>query len=168
MAKKRTAHKAPRGGTYIGLTDGEREAVARRLGVILADEVLLYIKTRNFHWNVVGKDFSELHKFFEAQYEALDEVFDDVAERMRALGERAPGSMAEFQALARLSEKSGAATAASDMLGALLDDHETLIRALRNDIVAIGKTADVGTEDFLTGLLENHEKMAWMLRAYHG
>src|SRR5271154_694631 len=127
MAKKRTARKAPRGGTYIGLTDGEREAVARRLGVILADEVLLYIKTRNFHWNVVGKDFSELHKFFEAQYEALDEVFDDVAERIRSLGGRAPGSMREFLALSRLKEHDGAVAHAHEMVGALLADHEATV-----------------------------------------
>jgi starvation-inducible DNA-binding protein len=107
-----------------------------------------------------------MHKFFEAQYEELDEVFDDVAERIRSLGGRAPGSMREFAKLTRLSEKSGEIAHAPDMVAALLGDHEALIRSLRADIDKIEPLGDAGTEDFLTALLEQHEKMAWMLRSY--
>jgi len=161
--------KGPRGATIgvnIGLSDKSRATVIDSLSVLLADEVLLYIKTRNFHWNVVSPSFSEMHKFFEEQYEALDEVFDAVAERIRALAGRAPGSMIEFLKLTRLSETTGKVTHAAEMVRALLDDHEKVIRHIRADIEHVGAAHDVGTEDFLTGLLEEHEKMAWMLRSY--
>ena len=166
MANKK---KGPHGGAVgvnIGLSDKSRAAITAILDVLLADEVLLYIKTRNFHWNVVSPSFSEMHKFFEEQYEALDEIFDDVAERIRALGGRAPGSMAEFIKLTRLSETSGKVARAPEMVRALLDDHEKVIRHIRTDIERVAAADDVGTEDFLTGLLETHEKMAWMLRSY--
>jgi len=150
----------------IGLAEKTRKIVIDILGTLLADEVVLYIKTRNFHWNVVAPNFSEMHQFFEGQYEALDEVFDDVAERIRSLGGRAPGSMGEFLKLTRLSEKTGQIAHAPDMVQVLLDDHEQVIRSLRADIEKIAPLGDAGTEDFLTALLEEHEKMAWMLRSY--
>ena len=166
MAKKTRAHAAIGVHPDIGLSERSRAAVGGILEALLADEVLLYLKTRNFHWNVVGADFSEMHKFFEAQYEALDEVFDDVAERIRSLGGRAPGSMAEFLKRARLKENAGTVAHALEMVAALLADHESLIRQLRADIGSVEHLGDAGTEDFLTGLLAEHEKMAWMLRSY--
>ena len=153
----------------IGLNDGQRKAVVDILNRLLADEVTLYVKTRNFHWNVEGPDFGELHKFFEAQYEVLDDLIDEVAERVRALGGRALGTLEEFRASARLGEKPGTVPAARDMLASLLGDHATLIRALRADVDAVtDRHHDVGTADFLTGLLEQHEKAAWMLRSFLG
>lgn len=143
-----------------------RTAVLSALDKLLADEFLLYTKTRNFHWNVTGPNFMELHKLFEAQYAALSEAVDAVAERSRALGGRARGSMKEFLALARLKESSGATPSASAMLSELGKDHEALIAALRKDIETAEKAKDAGTADFLTGLLEDHEKTAWMLRSY--
>ena len=80
----------------IGIADDRRDGVLRLLTALLADEYVLYTKTRNYHWNVVGPQFNDLHKFFETQYEALDEVIDDVAERARALGGRAVATLAEF------------------------------------------------------------------------
>jgi starvation-inducible DNA-binding protein len=152
----------------IGLNDSQRKPVVDILNRLLADEVLLYLKTRNFHWNVVGPQFSELHKFFEAQYDELDEIMDAVAERARALGGRAAGSMGEFLKYARLRESTSNIDAKA-MIAELLGDHETLIRALREDAAATGdRHGDAGTEDFLVGLMEQHEKMAWMLRAYLG
>ena len=151
----------------IGLSDANRNGVVKLLTPLLADEYVLYTKTRNYHWNVVGPQFNDLHKFFEAQYEALDDVIDEVAERVRALGGRATGTLEEFRASARLGEKAGAAPPARDMLAALLADHEALTRALREDIDAVtDRHRDVGTADFLTGLLEQHEKAAWMLRSF--
>ena len=150
----------------IGIADDDRRRVVAILNTLLADEFLLYTKTRNFHWNVTGPQFNDLHKFFEAQYEALDETIDAVAERARSLGGRALGTLEEFRASARLGEKPGAPPA-RDMLAALLADHEALVRALREDITAVNdRHRDVGTADFLTGLLEQHEKSAWMLRSF--
>ncbi|CAN5365637.1 Dps family protein [soil metagenome] len=135
------------------------------LNHVLADTVLLYLKTRNFHWNVEGPGFYQLHKFFEDQYEQLDESMDEVAERARALDGLAAGSMKEFLKLSRLRESPDTLTAVQ-MVQTLLADHESVVKNLRSDIGKLGKMDDVGTEDFLTGLLEQHEKMAWMLRAH--
>ena len=151
----------------IGIRDGERQAVVSILNTLLADEYLLYTKTRNYHWNVTGPQFNDLHKFFEAQYEALDDIVDEVAERARSLGGRAAGTLEEFRKTARLGEDPGKVPAARDMLAALLADHESLTRTLRTDVDTVtDKHRDTGTADFLTGLLEQHEKMAWMLRSF--
>jgi starvation-inducible DNA-binding protein len=152
----------------IGIRDGDREAVIAILNTLLADEYLLYTKTRNYHWNVTGMQFNDLHKFFEAQYEALDDTVDEVAERVRALGGRAFGTLEEFRKAARLTEHPGAVPAAREMLGALLADHEALARTLRADVDTVTERKDVGTADFLTALLEAHEKAAWMLRSFLG
>jgi starvation-inducible DNA-binding protein len=153
----------------IGISDPHRQGVIALLNTLLADEYVLYTKTRNYHWNVTGLQFNDLHKFFEAQYEALDDIVDEVAERARSLGGRAAGTLEEFRKHTRLNEEPGTAPAAKDMLAKLLADHEALVRTLRADVDATtDKFKDVGTADFLTGLLEQHEKMAWMLRAFLG
>jgi starvation-inducible DNA-binding protein len=153
--------------TSIGLTDAQRAGVIQILNTLLADEYVLYTKTRNYHWNVVGPQFNDLHKFFEAQYTELNVVVDDVAERARALGGPAAGTLAEFTKLARLGEEPGKTLSASAMVAALLADHEAIVQTLRKDLeTCASKHGDQGTSDFLTGLMEQHEKMAWMLRAY--
>lgn len=149
----------------IGLADKSRRTLVDVLNRLLADEFVLYVKTRNFHWNVVGPNFSELHKFFEGQYESLDDAIDEVAERARALDGMAAGSMTDYLKLTRLPEASSHLSA-PEMLRALLADHEQVIRQLRDDIETAGDAGDKGTEDFLTGLMEAHEKTAWMLRSY--
>jgi starvation-inducible DNA-binding protein len=155
--------------TSIGLSSEQRAGVVSILDTLLADEYVLYTKTRNYHWNVVGPQFNDLHKFFEAQYEALDEFIDEVAERARSLGGRAPGTLAEFQKVTRLKEEPGKTPDARGMIANLLADHEQLVRTLRADLqTAMDKHGDAGTSDFLTGLMEKHEKMAWMLRAFLG
>jgi starvation-inducible DNA-binding protein len=150
----------------IGIAEKDRTAVADILNTLLADEYVLYTKTRNYHWNVVGPQFNDLHKFFEAQYEALNEVVDEVAERARTLGRRALGTLAEFGQHARLKEHPGERPDARGMLADLLVDHEAVVRQLREDLDTAVKHKDTGTSDFLTGLMEKHEKMAWMLRAF--
>ena len=150
----------------IGIADKNRTAVADILNTLLADEYLLYTKTRNYHWNVVGPQFNDLHKFFEVQYEALNEVVDEVAERARTLGGRALGTLAEFSQHARLKEHPGERPDARGRLADLLADHEAVVRQLREDLDTALKHKDTGTSDFLTGLMEKHEKMAWMLRAF--
>lgn len=150
----------------IGLQESSRKGVLALLALTLADEYVLYTKTRNFHWNVTGFHFDALHKFFEAQYKELDAYVDDTAERSRALGGRALGSMKEFLGKARLAESPAVALKEDAMLAELLADHEALIRSLRKDVDESARLGDQGTSDFLTGLLAGHEKMAWMLRSF--
>jgi len=151
----------------IGITEGHRKEIAVLLNTLLADEYVLYTKTRNAHWNVQGPNFIELHKFFETQYDAIDITIDAVAERIRALGHFAVGTLKDFTALARISEHNHDFTDQQHIMKTLMEDHEAVIRSLRNDIGAVGeKMYDLGTADFMTGLMEQHEKMAWMLRAH--
>jgi starvation-inducible DNA-binding protein len=151
----------------IGIKDAGRRAVVEILNAVLADEVVLYVKTRNYHWNVEGPDFSELHKFFEAQYVKIEDFMDDTAERARSLGGRAMGTLAEFQKTSRLQESPGKHPKADAMVADLLADHESIIQTLRKDVdTCQNEHGDAGTADYLTGLMEEHEKMAWMLRAY--
>lgn len=152
---------------HIGLEPEQTAGVLGLLTRVLADSHVLYIKTRNYHWNVGGPHFQELHKFFESQYTQLEGAIDETAERIRALGGKAPGTMTEFLAAAGLREEPGRYPDSRTMLGRLLDDHEAVVRTLREAVdAATDRYHDTGTADFLTGLMEAHEKMAWMLRAY--
>ena len=152
----------------IGINDKHREAVIKILNVLLSDEYVLYTKTRKYHWNVTGPQFHELHKFFEVQYEELDEIIDEVAERARSLGGVSLGTLTEFLKHARLKEKPGVNPDACSMILELLSDHEALIQSLRKDLsLCADSYGDLGTSDFLTGLMEQHEKMAWMLRSFN-
>jgi starvation-inducible DNA-binding protein len=151
----------------IEISNEHLKNIAAHLNTLLADEYLLYTKTRNAHWNVQGKNFNELHKFFESQYDALDIIIDDTAERVRALGHFALGSMKDFLKAARLSEQNDDFSNQDNIIQTLLQDHESIIRSLRKDITNISNEfRDLGTADFMTGLMEQHEKMAWMLRSY--
>jgi starvation-inducible DNA-binding protein len=151
----------------IGIKPDNLSAVAKILMTFLADEFVLYTKTRNAHWNVEGPDFHDKHKFFEAQYSALDEIMDEVAERIRILGHYAPGTLKDFLQLTQLTEQSRSKNDSQGFIKELLNDHENIIIFLRENI---NKTAneynDAGTSDFITGIMETHEKMAWMLRAH--
>jgi starvation-inducible DNA-binding protein len=151
----------------IGLSDEVRDRVIGILNRTLADEHALYVKTRNYHWNVTGPQFHSLHEMFEEFYQKLAPLADDVAERARMMGGRAIGTMAELSQQTRLSEQPGEAPEARRMVENLLADHEQIIRDLRQDIdVCADELHDQGTADFLTGLMEEHEKMAWMHRAF--
>ncbi|PSK90050.1 Dps family protein [Taibaiella chishuiensis] len=150
----------------IGISEANKQAVADELNKLLSDEFLLYTKTRKFHWNVEGAQFHDLHLFFEKQYTQLADIMDSVAERIRKIGHYALGSMSQFLKETSLLEHSDNETPASSMLAQLLDDHETIIRRLRSDIDKFqDKYKDAGSADFITGLIEAHETMAWMLRA---
>ncbi|MBI5246170.1 MAG: DNA starvation/stationary phase protection protein [Elusimicrobia bacterium] len=150
----------------VGLTEGSRTAILAILDRALADEVVLSAKTRNFHWNVTGFHFSAMHKFFEEQYAALDEIVDETAERARALGGRSLGSLKEFLLRTRLTEAPARDHSEGEMVTALLADHTALIKSFRADVDECTRLGDAGTADFLTGLLKTHEKMAWMLRSF--
>lgn len=149
----------------IGLAPKTRQKVIDVLNDIVADQYVLYTKTRNYHWNVTGEDFSQYHKLFEEQYSAIDEDIDDVAERIRALGGKTRATLNEFVRASSLKEQPAKYPPAKVMIANLLADHETVIRNLRKDIEICDDVDDVGTEDFLTQLMEKHEKTAWMLRA---
>src|SRR3990172_5548114 len=118
----------------IGVSDADLAGAAQILNTLLADEYLLYTKTRNYHWNVTGPQFHDLHKFFEDQYEALDDVVDDVAERIRALGGWSPGTMTEFLKRATIREEPAKVRTAQEMRSSLVADHEAVIRFLRVDL----------------------------------
>jgi starvation-inducible DNA-binding protein len=150
----------------IGISDENLKAVAFELNKALADLVVLYTKTRNYHWNVEGPDFMELHKFFEEQYGELEEAIDDTAERIRALGHYAEGRLVDFLKLTSLVEQEYTNDQRTQ-LSNLLEDHETVIRNLRRLVGEFDdKYKDIGSSDFVTGLLRQHEKMAWMIRSY--
>ncbi|MGQ0772685.1 MAG: Dps family protein [Nitrososphaerota archaeon] len=151
--------------TNIGLGSKSLQKVITVLGKVIADQYILYTKTRNYHWNVTGEDFAQYHKLFEEQYSAIDADIDEVAERIRALGGKTPATLGEFLKSATLKEHPTKYPAAKTMIANLLADHETVIRNLRKSIEICDDVDDVGTEDFLTQLMEKHEKTAWMLRA---
>ncbi len=151
----------------IGIAESDRKKVAEILQTILGDEYIIYTKTRNYHWNVTGDRFYDLHKFFESQYEELNTIIDDVAERIRSIGERPDGTMTGFLKTGRIRENSVNDIDSGAMILELLADHESIIRTLRTDLVeCLEKYGDAGTNNFLTDLLEKHEKMAWMLRSF--
>lgn len=150
----------------IDIAQSDREAVIRILNTLLADEYVLYTRARKYHWNVVSPRFRDLHELFQEQYEQLTAIVDAMAERAETLGGRAAGTLTEFLDLARLKESPGRVPDAQEMVADMLAGHEALIRSLRVDLhTAVEKHRDIGTHDMLTGFIQVHEKMAWMLRA---
>ena len=152
--------------TGIGIKPENLAEVAHSLNVLLADEHVLYIKTRNAHWNVEGHDFHAQHKFFEEQYAQVEGIIDDVAERIRSLGHYAEATLQDFLKLTHLTEQTREKNDSSGFVKMLLEDHETIIIYIRENIKRYANDwHDQGTSDFITSLMEVHEKMAWMLRA---
>ena len=152
---------------HIGITPKNLKKSAAILATILSNEMTLYVKTRKFHWNISGNSFMELHKLFENQYKQLESSIDEIAERISKLGGKAIGTMKEFSELTRLKENPNKYPSQKDMLLELLEDHETIIIEQRKDVtVCAEENNDAGSADFLTGLMEEHETMAWKLRRY--
>lgn len=152
--------------TNIGITEDNRAKVAEHLSKILADEFLIYTKTLRAHWNLEGIDFHTKHVFFEDHYNAIKEFVDGVAERIRKIGHYAPATLKQFLQLTHLSEEIEGDNSSLNYMKVLLEDHDTIIVEIRKIIPTIEEDLhDVGTADFLTGLLQEHEEMAWMLRA---
>ncbi len=151
----------------IGISEINLKKSTELLSVVLSDEMTLYIKLRKFHWNVSGESFMEMHKLFEAQYAELEQVIDEVAERINKLGSKTIGTMDEFSKLTRLKESPNKYPAQKQMKTELLEDHETLIAELRKDIdLCSDENHDAGSADLLTKILQQHETMAWVLRRY--
>lgn len=141
------------------------QQIADELTHLLADTYTLYLKTQNFHWNVTGPFFPQLHKLFEEQYIELADAVDVIAERIRALGGHAPASFSEFQKLSSLKDETNKNIEAMTMVSKLLDDHDTLAHHLLIIFDKAEQADDQGTVDMLTERLRAHEKMAWMLRS---
>jgi starvation-inducible DNA-binding protein len=150
----------------IGISESNSKAVALELNKLLANEFILYTKTRSSHWNIEGSNFMELHKLFEGQYEELAEIVDSVAERVRSIGHYSEGRLEDFLKLTDLLEQ-GYSDNQKTLITNLVNDHETIIRQLRRLIDEFAnKYNDAGSSDFVTGLIGKHEKTAWMLRSY--
>jgi len=151
----------------LGLNDDAMTGAVSILSTLLADEFLLRLKLRKYHWNVTGPQFLSLHEIFEQQYTTLATFIDEVAERLRTYGAMAPGTMSEFLELSRLEEHPADNPNANHMLENLVADHEAMVRHLREDLTTAGETYDdAGLEDFLTAQLQVHQEMAWMLRSF--
>lgn len=151
----------------IGIAEKDLNAVVDLLSNGLSNEVMLYTKTRKFHWNVCGESFMEFHKLFEAQYRELEEAIDEIAERINKLGGKTIGTTKEFAERSAIKESPGEYPDSMSMVKELLQDHETIIKQLRKDVdECADKYNDAGTSDFLTQKMEDHESIAWTLRRY--
>ena len=151
----------------LGIKEKDLTEINDLLNHVLADGNVLYIKLRKFHWNLSGDNFMELHKLFEEQYDAVAEAIDEVAERISTLGGVAIGTTSEFAELSLLIENPGKIPTNQEMIKEPVNDHETIVKSLRKFVDDTEeKYGDKGTSDFLTGLMQAHEKMAWKLRKY--
>lgn len=148
----------------IGISEKNREEIAKGLAHFLADTYTLYLKTHNFHWNVTGPMFSTLHLMFETHYTELAVAVDLIAERIRALGFIAPGTYTEFARLTSIKEHSGDLEAVK-MIKCLIEAHEVVIKTARSVLPTAEKANDQVTLDLLTQRLQIHEKTVWMLRS---
>jgi starvation-inducible DNA-binding protein len=148
----------------IGIDESERKEIAAGLARLLADTYSLYLKTHNYHWNVVGPMFNTLHLMFETQYNELALAVDAIAERIRALGEPAPGTYREYAELSSLEEDTDRPDA-TEMLRRLVLGQEAVVRTARSVFPAAEGAGDEPTADLLTQRMQIHEKTAWMLRS---
>jgi len=151
----------------IGIKNESLAEAVQILNHILADEYILYTQTRKAHWNVESPDFFYMHQFFEKQYQEIDQMIDDVAERIRSLGHFAVATLQEFLALTHLTEESRASNNGQGHIRELLISHESIIIELRKYIDRFNDPLnDYGSSDFITGMMRAHERMAWMLRSH--
>lgn len=148
----------------IGISTQHREAIANGLKRLLADTYTLYLKTHNFHWNVTGPQFTTLHLMFETQYTELAAAVDLIAERIRALGFRAPGTYQEFVQLSSIKEDTRELSA-NEMVSELVKGQEAVVKTARSILSVVDEAQDEATMDLLTQRMQHHEKTAWMLRS---
>ena len=149
----------------IGISADDRSAICDGLSRLLADTYTLYLTTHNFHWNVTGPMFNTLHEMFMVQYTELWSSVDLIAERIRSLGHKAPGSYAQFGALTSISDAPAEPPKALEMIAILVSGHEAVARTARAVFPAAEKAGDEPTADLLTQRLTVHEQTAWMLRS---
>ncbi len=149
------------------IDDSSIKTISEALNNLLANEYALFTKTLNYHWNITGPRFYSLHKFLEEHYRELLEVMDDIAERIRILGETPLSTVKTIMGEMDLDERNGQSLSSSEMLNDLFSDSNR-IQAFIKEVTAEKELLkpDPGTEDFLIGLLQKHEKMGWMLKSH--
>ena len=148
----------------IGINEQDRVAIAGGLKRLLADSYTLYLQTHNFHWNVTGPQFRELHLMFEEHYNELALAVDEVAERIRTLGVAAPGTYRAFAQLSSIEEVDGVPEAAK-MIEILTRGHEQVVRTCREVLAPAQQAGDESTASLVSDRMRVHEKTAWMLRS---
>lgn len=151
-----------------GIEESKRQDIAKNLSKLLAESYTLYLKTHKYHWNVTGPMFQTLHLMFEQHYNDLALAVDEVAERIRVLGVKAPGSYTEFSELSEVKEDPSSEITASAMIENLLGDHEQVVRTAKNILPILDGANDEGTSSLLGARIEFHEKTAWMLKSLMG
>ena len=149
----------------IGIDEKAREEIGQGLSRLLADTYTLYLQTHNFHWNVTGPFFQQLHVLFEEHYTELAEAVDEIAERIRALGILSPGTYQEFADLSSIKEVKGDISA-EEMIERLVDSHETVVRTARGVLETAQEADDESSASLVGDRLVVHEKTAWMLRSH--
>lgn len=148
----------------IEMSEKARKDCAEALSRVLADTYLLYLKTHNFHWNVEGANFRSLHLMFEEQYRELWDAVDVLAERIRALGQYAPGTYGKFRALATIEDNENV-PAADDMLSELIADNGKVAKTIRMALRIAQDSGDDASEGLLADRLTAHEKQVWMMKS---
>ena len=148
----------------IGIKENDRKQIAQQLGGLLADSYTLYLQTHNFHWNVTGPMFPQLHQMFEDHYTELAIAVDDIAERIRSLGEPAPGTYKAFSKLSKVEEVDDIPDA-GDMVKILTKGHEQVVKTCREALVFAQDANDESSAALISDRMRVHEKTAWMLRS---
>ena len=148
----------------VPTTANQNTEIAAGLSRLLADTYSIYLKTQNYHWNVRGPLFHTLHAMFEEQYTELAIAIDEIAERIRAVGQPAPGSFSEFARLAKVEEENGSPSA-KQMISNLVEDQATVVQTCKNIFPIVQQSADEPTADLLIRRMQVHEKTAWMLKS---
>jgi len=164
MEKQEIENKNQSPKINIGIDAEGRKQICENLSRVLSDTFLMALKTQNYHWNVTGRMFKSLHVLFEEQYKDLYEAADLIAERMRALGEFAPGSFSAFSKQTAIKEETGIPSS-DEMISNLIKGHETIVEALNEGIRKCDDVSDDATQDMLIARVQEHEKQAWMLRS---
>lgn len=151
----------------LEISDKDIEEVVIALNTLLADEFVLYTKIRNVYWNYSSPNYYEMHKFFKIQYELVDEMGNNIVKRVHSLGYFSLGSMKDFLNVTRLSEANENFDHSTRITQALISDHETIIGIVKKSVIPLtNKLQDSTTTELVTGIMEQHEKMAWMLRSF--
>lgn len=148
----------------IGIDQTQRTQIADGLKVLLADSYTLYLQTHNFHWNITGPQFRDLHLMFEEQYIELADAVDLIAERIRTLGVAAPGTYKAFSELSNIKETEGVPSA-TEMLTLLTKGHEQVVKTCREVLKPAQEADDESTASLVSDRMRLHEKTAWMLRS---
>lgn len=148
-----------------GIMEDKRVKIAGDLSKLLAETYTLYLKTHKYHWNVTGPMFQTLHLMFEQHYNDLALAVDEIAERIRVLGVKAPGSYTEFSKLSEVKDDASTDVSANDMISNLLADHEQVVRTAKALLPLLDGANDEGTNSLLGARIEYHEKTAWMLKS---